>query len=233
MERPLHRPDGRRHRRRDVRAGRGHDPGGESRGVEAVLGSDDEVGVERPSRARIGPRAGQLVEEALGEVERRIRLDRLVAGAEPGERGQRARREGGQRAGVLDRRRPGQVLRRAPRGDRRAQRVHRLGRGGQRAQHGHDRRRDRTGRQPMRRVPLPGPQEVGDRREGPVGDQVPDPVAAIEESSALAVDEAQARLAGDDALETRGVGAAGRGGIGRRVGHASMVVRGLIACSWR
>ena len=76
---------------------------------------------------RVGPLAGELVEEALDEIERRIGLDRLLALADPGERRQRRRRERGQGACLLDGRRPVEVLRRAPRGDRGPQRVHRLG----------------------------------------------------------------------------------------------------------
>ena len=59
-----------------------------------MLGADDEVGVERPGGAGVRPRAGQLVQEALDEVERRVGLDRLLAGAQAGERRQRG---GGER----------------------------------------------------------------------------------------------------------------------------------------
>jgi len=69
VERPLHRPDRGRHRRGDIRAGRGHDPGGEGRGVEAVLRADDEVGIKGACRLGVRPRAIELVEESLGEIE--------------------------------------------------------------------------------------------------------------------------------------------------------------------
>ena len=51
-------------------------------------------------------------------------------------------------------------------------------------------------------IPVAGPQQVGDRRVPPVLDEVTDPIATIEEPTALAIDEAEAGLAGDDAFET-------------------------------
>ena len=69
VERALHRPDRAGDRRGDVRQRRGDDPGGEGRGVEAVLGADDEVGIEGTGRPGIRPLAFELVEEALDEVE--------------------------------------------------------------------------------------------------------------------------------------------------------------------
>ena len=53
--------------------------------------------------------------------------------------------------------------------------------------------------------------------------QVTDPVAAVEEPTALPVDEAEARLTGDDPFEAGGEGALG----GRCVCHAPMVVGSL------
>ena len=156
MERPLHRPDRARDRRGDVRARRGDDPGGERRRVEAVLGTDDEVGVERPRRAGVRAGARELVQVALDEVERRVRIDRLLAGAEPDERGECRRRERRQGSGMLDGRWPRQVLGGAPGRDRGPQRVHRLRRGRQRPEDVHDRARDPRrsrgdGRDPTRR----------------------------------------------------------------------------------
>ena len=89
MEWALHRADGARHGRRDVRAGGGDDPCGERGGVEPVLGTDDEVRVEGANRAVIGTVAAQLVEEAFDQVKRRVGIDRFLSGAQPGERGQR------------------------------------------------------------------------------------------------------------------------------------------------
>ena len=55
VERALEGADGAADRAREVRPGRGDDARGERRGVEAVLRADDEVGVERARRGRIGP----------------------------------------------------------------------------------------------------------------------------------------------------------------------------------
>src|SRR4029078_12816746 len=100
---PLDRADRPRHGRGEVAPGRGDDAGGEGRGVEPVLGADDEVGVERPRRAWLRLRARELVEEALNEVQARIRVDRVVPRAQPRERGERGRRERGQGARLLRR----------------------------------------------------------------------------------------------------------------------------------
>ena len=194
------------------------------------------------SSARAVPASGrspvELVQEPLDEVERGIRLDRLLAGSQPRECRQRRRRERGQRPRLLDGRRPRQVLGRAPGGDGRAQGVHRLGRGRDRAEDGHHRRRDRRGGESMARVPFARPQQVRDRGICPLRDEVADPIPAVEQASALAVDEAEAGLAGDDAFEAGRIGPSGlvRGGPGSgggRVGHAPMVAPRLSACSWR
>ena len=66
VEWTLHRAERTGHRRRDVRAGRRDDPRRERRRVEAVVGPDDEVGIERARRALVGGHPVQLVEEALG-----------------------------------------------------------------------------------------------------------------------------------------------------------------------
>ena len=50
-------------------------------------------------------------------------------------------------------------------------------------------------------VPIAGPQEVRDRRIRAALHEITDPVAAIEQPAALAIDEGEAGLAGDDALE--------------------------------
>ena len=127
VERSLHRADRRGHGRCDVRPGRGDDAGREGRRVEAMLGADDEVGIERPRGPSVGTGARQLVEEALGQVERRVGLDRLLAGTQSREGGEGTRRERGQGGRLLDGRWPGQILDGAPRGHGGPQRVHRLG----------------------------------------------------------------------------------------------------------
>ena len=71
-----------------------------------MLRADDEVRVQRPRRGRIGPLAVELVEEARDEVQRRVRIDGLLAAAQPGERRERGGRERGQRARLLRRGRP-------------------------------------------------------------------------------------------------------------------------------
>ncbi len=93
VERALECADRAADRRGEVRAGRRDHPGGERRGVQAVLGADDEIGLEGTGRGRIRAGAGQLLEEAAGEVEGQVGLDRLEALAQPAERGQRRRRE--------------------------------------------------------------------------------------------------------------------------------------------
>ena len=69
---------GRRHRGGAVRTGRGDDPAREGRGVGAVLGRRDPVGVDRARMVRVGL-ASPAEEEALG---RRVALcDLLVRNA--------------------------------------------------------------------------------------------------------------------------------------------------------
>ena len=72
---------------------------------------------------------------------------------------------------------------------------------------------DGCGRQAGAGIPVAGPQQVRDDRVRAVLDEVADPVAAIREAAVRAVDLAEGRLAGDDALETGGVGAV----VARRV----------------
>ena len=176
-----------------------------------MLGADDEVGVERSGRARVGPLAVELVEEALDEVERRVRLDRLLAGPQPGERGQRRRRE--------RRSAPGPARRSAATagpGPRPTPRPRSGARPSASVEAGSARSTVMTaaGSAPVASrcdgIPVAGPEQVRDRRVRAVLDEVADPVAAVDQAAALAVDLAERRLAGDDALE------AGRVGLGRR-----------------
>src|SRR5206468_825373 len=69
VEWPFHRPDRATDGRGDVGVRRGDDPGGKGRRVEAVLGPDDEIGVEGARIAGVGRLTLELVEEAGDEVE--------------------------------------------------------------------------------------------------------------------------------------------------------------------
>ena len=121
-----------------------------------------------------GRDTGELVEEALDQVERRIGLDRLLPARSRAKAASAEGENDGQGPCLLDGRWPRQVLRRAPRRDRGPQRVHRLGRRGQRAKDGAG---PPVGMGPvgeaMRRVPVAGPQEVRDGRVGPVATRSP------------------------------------------------------------
>ena len=83
-----------------------------------------------------------------------------------------------------------------------------------------------AGREPMGWIPLAGPQQVRDGAVGTALDDVADAIAAVQETTALAVDHAQGRLAGDDPGEPRGIRSGVLGGDGWRVGHAPMVAEG-------
>ena len=165
MERALERPDRPAHRRRDVRARGRDDPRGEGRRVQAVLGADDEVGVERPRGPGVGTLAIELVEEALDEVERRVRIDRFEAPAEAPECRQCGRREGRERASLFGGRRPGQLLGGAPHGDRGPQRVHRRGVLRQLTKGAHHGLGHRGAGHSHAGVPVTGPQQVRDLGE--------------------------------------------------------------------
>ena len=127
VERPLHRAD--RADTADARSDRvdGDHAAREGGGVEAVLRADDEVRVERPGRLGVGRLAVDLVQEA------RRRGRGRGSGATgsrpwrmPRERGERRRREGGERARLVRRGGHARIVRRAPHRDGRPQRVHRL-----------------------------------------------------------------------------------------------------------
>ncbi len=67
-------------------------------------------------------------------------------------------------------------------------------------------------------VPVACPQEVGDSRIRAALDEIADPVAAVQQPARGAIDVREARLAGDDALEPRGIGPLdGRRRFARRV----------------
>ena len=213
VERALHRPDRGDDGRRDIRVRPDHDACGERRGVESVLGADDEVGVEGPGGRRFGWPARELVEKAFDEIERRIGVNRLLALADPGERRERRGRERGQRASLLDGRRVRQCLCGAPRGDGRPERIHRLRRHRQCAEGGHDRVANGPRRQSRTWIPVAGPEEVCHGRIGAMLDEIADPVAAIRQPPLGTVDLRERGLAGQDALEPGRVGAVvGRGG---------------------
>ena len=130
--RPLQRADGPAHRACQVGAGRCHNAGGERRGVQAVLGAADEVGVERALAGRLGHLAGDRVEQTPGDAEpgRHRRGRRVVAGAEAREAADDRRRERDQLARLVRRRRPVEPAGGAPCGDAAAKRVERRGLGG-------------------------------------------------------------------------------------------------------
>ena len=168
-----------------------------------MLGADDEVGIERPGRRIIGPFAVELIEEPGDEVELGVGGDRLLAGPQPCERGECGGRERSQRPGLPRGRRPGELLGGSPHGDRRPERVHRLGgprQGPEGDEHGI---RHGRGRQVVARIPLASPQEVRHGGIRPVLDEVADPVAAIEELARLAVHVAERCLRRYDALKAR------------------------------
>ena len=64
-------------------------------------------------------------------------------------------------------------------------------------------------------IPVARPEQVRDRGVRPVIDEIADPVAAVQQPAALAVDVAERRLGGDDAFEAGRVGPR----VGQRVDH--------------
>ena len=74
----------------------------------------------------------------------------------------------------------------------------------------------------MGRIPVARPEEIRDGRIGAVGDKIADPVATVQEASALPIDVPERALAGDDTFEAGCIGA--RFGH-RRVSHVTRVVR--------
>ena len=146
---------------------------------------------------------------------RPCRIRANAASVEGDERGERTR--------LLHGRWPRQVRHGTPGRDRGPQGVHRLRGRGECAEHRQDLGRDRAGRHPVRRIPVAGPEQVRDRAVGAVLDEVADPVAAIQESTALAVDHAQRGLARDHAVEAGRVGPRVFRGSRRGVCHAAMV----------
>ena len=149
VERALEGADGAADGAGQIGAGRDDDAAGERGGVQAVLGADDEVGVQGAGRGGIRVLAVELLQEAARQRELGVRLDGLEALAQAVEGGQRRGREGRQLAGLVDGRRPVRPAPRAPDGDGGPQRVHRVGVARQLAQRAHDRLRD-LGRNQLR-----------------------------------------------------------------------------------
>ena len=201
VPRSLERPDRARDRRGNVGVRRDDHPGREGRGIEPVLGADNEVRVQRPRRRRVGPLAAQLVQEARSEPQVRIGRNRLLAVTQAGE----GRQHGGRRcrdgARLVDRGWPRHAGACTPGRDRGAQGIHRAGSRWQAAQHVHHLRRQRSAREARARVPVPRPQELGDRGIGPSLDQLADRIAAVVEPARLAIDRREGRLSGDDPLQ--------------------------------
>ena len=88
--------------------------------------------------------------------------------------------------------------------------------GGQRAGGRQDLRGSGRARRGEHRSPVAGPQQLGDLRVRAVLDELADPVAAVLEPAAFAVDHREARLAGHDALQAGRVGSGSLAGFGRR-----------------
>jgi hypothetical protein len=203
VERALEGADGAADAAHQVALGRGDDQGGERRGVEAVLGADDEVGIQRPGRGDVRPDPIELIQEPRGEVERGVGGDRVEAPAQAPEGGQDGRCDRRHGARLIDRRRPGHVLSGTPGADAGAQRIHGMGVRREQPQTGLDIVRQGRAWQMRLRWPLTGPQQLGDLRVRAVLDQVADGVAAIEQSAGGAVHERDGGLPGQNALEAR------------------------------
>ena len=136
--------------------------------------------------------------------------ERLLAGADARERGEGGGRDGGQLARLLHGRRPAGRLLRAPGGDGGAQGVHGVCRRRQVAQRGEGPLGQRTAWQVGRGRPFAGPQQLRDLGVRPCPDQLHDGVAAIQQSTGLAVDECDRGLPRDDACEAGRVGSSVR-----------------------
>ena len=203
VPRSLQGADGTGHRAGDVRMRRDDHPRREGGGVESMFGADHEVGVEGTGRRRVGPLAAELVQEPLGQAQRRVGIDRLLA-VDAGGRTRPARWcERRQRARLLDGRRPqGAVtaphaetaVRRASIGLAVAGRRRRTSRpapAGARRRGAH-----RPSSHPSTAAPRPG-------RTCPLGHQLADRIAPILEAAAVAVDHGQRRLPGQDPLQAR------------------------------
>ena len=80
---PMARDDG----RVDVGERGRRDAGGERRGVELVIGVQNQRDVERADRQRRRPLARQHVQEVRRVTQRRVRIDRPAAGLQPSPRG--------------------------------------------------------------------------------------------------------------------------------------------------
>ncbi len=207
MERALERPDGAHHGARDVRPG-GHDDAGRERGgVEAMLRTDHEVGVEGARRRGIGGLAREQVQETGGRRQLRVWGQRLEALAEARERREHGRRERGQLAGLLDRGWPGRLRLGAPHRQAGPQRVHGVRRERQVTECAHDPLRERTAGQVRRCRPLAGPQELGDLGVRPGLHELADGVAAVQQPTRLAIHQRDGGLSRQDARETGRVGA--------------------------
>jgi hypothetical protein len=101
--RPGQSGDRRRDRSVQVRLGPGDDARRERRGVRAVLGVQDHVGIHQPRRVRAGALAEKHVEEVGGVPERIIGRDGRAAVADLLVRGDDHRHLGGQPHGLAQR----------------------------------------------------------------------------------------------------------------------------------
>jgi hypothetical protein len=126
VQRTLQGRDPGQHRRGQARAGGGHDPRGEGRGVQAVVADRDQIGVQGSRLPVRGRNAARHAQHVGGVRQRRVRGDRRLAaghaqhgGGEDGRGGDQQQgrvqavavgQAGDQGADSLDRVAPGQAL---------------------------------------------------------------------------------------------------------------------------
>src|SRR5439155_1155823 len=215
VQRPLEGADGRGDRRVHVREGGGGDACRERRGVELVIGVQDQRDVEGLHGEGAGLPAEHHVEEVGRQVQLGIRRDGDLAAAQT--------LPGGDQRGHL-RGEPDRLtnlglarlvvvvgIERGERGHAGAKHLHRRRLLRQRAQ-----QRDELGRQPARRRRIQRlvegvvlllrrqraePEEVDDLLERGLGGEVVHVVAAVDQAAFAAVDEADVRRRDDDILE--------------------------------
>ena len=224
--------DRRGHHRVGIGEGAGGDAGAEGAGVEAVLGVQDQAGIEDAGRQGIGLPLGEHVEEVRGVGEVVAGLDRVVAVADQlegrhhrGDLGDQAHHRLGDVLGIVE---GAAGIEQAQRGGARLQRIHRMAAGREALHHV----ADAEAHPPVPlHIPLELPQledvgqltpdqQVGRLQEAALGGQLIHRVAPVAEHPFLAVDVADRRLGGRHPLKTGPIGnrspirSAQRGGLG-------------------